>query len=103
MAKAASQFQEILAPVQFNTAMIPVMSNVNPIPSTEARILKSRLIEQMTGSVRWREISEQLLTEGIEKVVEIGHGNVLTGLIKRTCPTLKLENISSAEMVLNAE
>ena len=103
MAEAASQFQEILAPVQFNTAMIPVMSNVDPIPSTEAEILKARLIEQMTGSVRWREISEQLLTQGIEKVVEIGHGNVLTGLIKRTCPTLELENISSAEMVLNAQ
>ena len=103
MAEAANQFQEILAPVQFNTAIIPVMSNVDPIPSTDAEILKERLIEQMTGSVRWREISEQLLTEGIEKVVEIGYGTVLTGLIKRTCPTLKLENISSAEMVLNAE
>ena len=103
MAEAANQFQEILAPVQFNTAIIPVMSNVDPIPSTEAEILKARLIKQMTGSVRWREISEQLLTQGIEKVVEIGHGNVLTGLIKRTCPTLELENISSAEMVLNAQ
>ncbi|WP_009633740.1 ACP S-malonyltransferase [Synechocystis sp. PCC 7509] len=103
MAQAASQFQEILAPIQFNNATIPVMSNVDPIPSTDAEILKERLIKQMTGSVRWREISEQLLTEGIEKVVEIGHGTVLTGLIKRTCPTLKLENISSAEMVLNAE
>ena len=103
MAEAASQFQAILAPVQFNSAAIPVMSNVDPVPTTEAEILKARLIEQMTGSVRWREISEQLLSEGIEKVVEIGHGTVLTGLIKRTCPTLKLENISSAEMVLNAE
>ncbi len=103
MALAASQFQEILAPVQFNSATIPVMSNVDPIPSTEAEVLKERLVKQMTGSVRWREISEQLLSEGIEKVVEIGHGNVLTGLIKRSCPTLKLENISSAEMVLNAK
>ncbi len=103
MTQAASQFQEILAPVQFNSATIPVMSNVDPLPSTEAEILKERLIKQMTGSVRWREISEQLLAEGIEKVVEIGHGTVLTGLIKRTCPTLKLENISSAEMVLNAK
>ncbi len=103
MAEAASQFQEILAPIQFNSATIPVMSNVDPTPSTEAEILKERLIRQMTGSVRWREISEQLLSEGIEKVVEIGPGTVLTGLIKRTCPTLKLENISSAEMVLNAQ
>ncbi len=103
MAQAAGQFQEILASVQFNNAAIPVMSNVDPTPSTEAEILKERLIKQMTGSVRWREISEQLIKEEIEKVIEIGHGTVLTGLIKRTCPNLKLENISSAEMVLNAQ
>ncbi len=103
MAEAANQFQEILAPVQFNSATIPVMSNVDPIPSTDAEILKERLIEQMTGSVRWREISEQLVSQGIEKVVEVGHGTVLTGLIKRTCPTLKLENISSAKTVLSAQ
>ncbi len=88
MAEAATQFQEILAPVQFNNATIPVLSNVDPTPSTDAAILKQRLISQMTGSVRWREISEQLLSEGMEKVIEIGSGTVLTGLIKRTCPTL---------------
>ncbi len=103
MAEAATRFQEVLAPVQFNSATIPVLSNVDPTPSTDATILKQRLISQMTGSVRWREISEQLLSEGMEKVIEIGSGTVLTGLIKRTCPTLKLENISSAEMVLIAE
>jgi [acyl-carrier-protein] S-malonyltransferase len=47
----------------------------------------------MTGSVRWREISMQLPAEGIERVVEIGPGNVLTGLIKRMCPNLELQNV----------
>ena len=50
----------------------------------------------MTGSVRWREISLQLAENGVEKVVEIGPGNVLTGLIKRTSPNLSLENIRNA-------
>ncbi|NJL39294.1 MAG: malonyl CoA-acyl carrier protein transacylase, partial [Leptolyngbyaceae cyanobacterium SM1_4_3] len=43
----------------------------------------------------WREISLRLPQEGIEQVIEIGPGKVLTGLIKRTCPELKLENIST--------
>jgi [acyl-carrier-protein] S-malonyltransferase len=47
----------------------------------------------MTGGVRWREIALALPENGIERVVEIGPGNVLTGLIKRTCSDLVLENI----------
>jgi [acyl-carrier-protein] S-malonyltransferase len=44
--------------------------------------------------VRWREISEYLPQGGIEEVVEIGPGKVLTGLIKRISPELKLKNIA---------
>ncbi|MCP2728517.1 ACP S-malonyltransferase [Limnofasciculus baicalensis] len=95
MAPAAAEFQEILASVSFRDAEIPVLSNVEPLPATDASILKDRLQQQMTGNVRWREISLQLPEEGIEKVVEIGPGKVLTGLIKRICPKLVLENISS--------
>ncbi len=95
MAPAAAEFQEILASVSFSDAEIPVLSNVEPFPATDASILKDRLQRQMTGNVRWREISLQLPEEGIEKVVEIGPGKVLTGLMKRICPKLVLENISS--------
>ncbi|MBD2771056.1 ACP S-malonyltransferase [Iningainema tapete] len=96
VAAAAAEFQEILETVEFQQATIPVLSNVEPVPSIDADILKQRLIRQMTGSVRWREIVLALPTQGIEKVVEIGPGKVLTGLIKRTCPDLILENVSSA-------
>jgi [acyl-carrier-protein] S-malonyltransferase len=95
MATAAAEFQKDLADVTFQTAQIPVISNVEPTPATDAEILKERLTKQMTGSVRWREISLQLPQEGIERVIEIGQGKVLTGLIKRICPDLVLENISS--------
>ncbi|MFB2834662.1 ACP S-malonyltransferase [Floridanema evergladense] len=96
MAPAATEFQEFLDAVSFNDAEVPVISNVDPTPTTEATVLKQRLSEQMTGSVRWREICLTLPEAGVEKVVEIGPGKVLTGLIKRTCPNLKLENITSA-------
>lgn len=95
MAEAATQFQQVLEAVPFQDARMPVLSNVEPVPTIAALALKDRLARQMTGSVRWREISERLPTEGIEQVVEIGPGKVLTGLIKRTCPTLELMNLST--------
>jgi [acyl-carrier-protein] S-malonyltransferase len=95
MAEAAAEFQDVLQSVPFANALFPVLSNVEPVPTIEAAVLKNRLQRQMTSSVRWREISMQLPLEGIDRVVEIGPGKVLTGLIKRMCPDLVLENISS--------
>jgi [acyl-carrier-protein] S-malonyltransferase len=95
MAAAATEFQEVLASVAFTDAEVPVLSNVEPEPTRDGTKLKERLQRQMTGSVRWREISLQLPQLGISRVVEIGPGQVLTGLIKRMCPDLILENVSS--------
>ncbi len=96
IAPAAAEFQDILESVEFQPAVVPVLSNVEPVPSVDAEILKQRLNEQMTGSVRWREISLQLSANGIQQVVEIGPGNVLTGLIKRINPDLILKNVRNA-------
>ena len=95
MAEAAAEFQQVLETVNFVDAQIPVLSNVEPTPAIAAVELKERLVRQMTGSVRWREISLRLPEEGIQRVVEIGPGKVLTGLIKRTAPNLALENVST--------
>ncbi len=95
MAEAAAAFEPILADVPFQPAQVPVLSNVDPIPSTEALVLKDRLARQMTGSVRWREISLKLAEEGMESVIEVGPGKVLTGLIKRTCPGIGLKNVGA--------
>ncbi|QKQ73622.1 ACP S-malonyltransferase [Nostoc sp. TCL240-02] len=96
IAPAAAEFQDILESVEFQPAIVPVLSNVEPVPSIDAGILKQRLNKQMTGSVRWREICLQLPANGIERVIEIGPGKVLTGLIKRNSPNLILQNIQSA-------
>jgi [acyl-carrier-protein] S-malonyltransferase len=95
MADAAAEFQQVLETVDFADAQIPVLSNVEPTPAIAATELKQRLVQQMTGSVRWREISLRLPDEGVQRVVEIGPGKVLTGLIKRTAPDLALENVSN--------
>lgn len=95
MSAAAADFKQVLEIVNFAEAKIPVLSNVEPIPTTDAEVLKQRLGQQITSGVRWREISLQLSELGIEKAIEIGPGKVLTGLIKRTCSNLELENISN--------
>ncbi len=100
MATAEAEYGEVLASVPFTDAQVPVLSNVDPTPETKAEILKARLMAQMTGSVRWRETSLQLAAEGIEEAIEIGPGNALTGLIKRTCPDIALKNIQRAADLL---
>ncbi len=95
MASVAAEFQLALKSARFSDAKMLVLSNSEPTATTSAATLKQRLNYQMTKGVRWREISLQLPQQGIDRVVEIGPGKVLTGLIKRTCPNLALVNVSS--------
>lgn len=95
MTDAAAEFNKVLETIDFQTAQVPVLSNVEPTASTDAAVLKDRLTRQMTGSVRWREISLALPEAGIERAIEVGPGKVLTGLLKRTCPGIELVNIGS--------
>ena len=96
MADAARQYQTILDGATFGPGTFPVLSNVDPDPSIDPEILKDRLSQQMTGSVRWRETSLKLAKLGVETVTEVGPGKVLTGLIKRTCEGMTLRNVTAA-------
>jgi [acyl-carrier-protein] S-malonyltransferase len=93
MADAAQEFQGLLDSCKFADTKVLVLSNVDPTPTQSATLLKERLMKQMTGSVRWREIMLSLPQEGITHCVEVGPGKVLTGLIKRTCPDIELTNV----------
>ncbi len=95
MADAAEEFAQVLEISIFADAQIPVLSNVEPMAVTNAAVLKERLSRQMTGSVRWWEICQELTNLGIDRATEVGPGKVLTGLISRTCPEMKTVNISS--------
>lgn len=96
MAEAAAEFAKLLAEVPFAQASVPVLSNADPTPERDGEALKERLRRQMTSGVRWRETMGRLREEGIRAVVEIGPGNVLSGLIKRGCPGLETAQIASA-------
>ena len=95
MATAATEFGKLLAPITFNDAHIPVLSNVEPTAATNGSELKERLNRQITGTVRWREISLQLPELGITEVIEVGPGKVLGGLIKRTCEGISVSCVGT--------
>lgn len=96
MADAATRFQDVLDAIEFANADVPVLSNVAPEPTVDGAMLKERLLQQMTGSVRWRETILRLPQEGIEAAIEVGPGNVLSGLLKRICPDIPCQNARSA-------
>ena len=96
MAEAAARFAEELERVHFRQATVPVLSNSDPTPERDPNVLKSRLKGQMTTGVRWRETMGRLEQDGILTVVEIGPGNVLSGLIKRSCPGVQTAQVGGA-------
>ena len=96
MQKAADAFAAELESVPFNDAVIPVLSNTDPTPETSGAALKQRLRTQMTTGVRWRETMDAFSGSGIDTAVEIGPGNVLSGLIKRSCEGITTAQISGA-------
>ena len=99
MQDAAQQFLTVLNGVTFNDAKVPVLSNVQPVPAISQQELKKRLVEQMTGSVRWREIMLEFSNSKIANIIEVGPGKALCGLLKRTCPEIKLETIGTLEQL----
>jgi len=96
MAEAAARFAAELERVPFAEASVPVLSNTDPTPERSPGALKTRLMRQMTSGVRWRETMERLPMEGISTAVEIGPGNVLSGLIKRSGLGLATAQVTTA-------
>ncbi|MEB3331172.1 MAG: ACP S-malonyltransferase [Synechococcaceae cyanobacterium] len=94
MAEAAEAFAAELEAVPFADARIPVLSNTDPTPERGGDALRQRLRHQMTSGVRWRETMARLGEEGILTAVEIGPGNVLSGLIKRAAAGIDTAQVS---------
>ncbi len=96
MKKAAESFSNELNKVEFQDAQIPVLSNTDPKPIREGSLLKERLKNQMVQGVRWREIMETFEQKGVSTVIEIGPGNVLSNLIKRSIKNVTTSQLSTA-------
>lgn len=83
MSTASAQFHQALADVHFSDPHTPIYANITAAPLTGARAIRQELNEQLTQPVRWTESIRAMIGAGIQQFVEIGSGNVLTGLLKR--------------------
>lgn len=83
MRPAADAMAEALAKVEIHRPIVPVVSNVLASAISDPDEIRKRLVEQVTGTVRWRESVVYLQRHGVTRLYEIGSGKVLTGLVKR--------------------
>jgi [acyl-carrier-protein] S-malonyltransferase len=83
MKPAADAMAEALAKTGVKTPVVPVVANVLAQPISDPQEIARRLVEQVTGTVRWRECAAFMAGAGVTTFYEIGAGKVLTGLLKR--------------------
>ncbi|RYE85784.1 MAG: ACP S-malonyltransferase, partial [Hyphomicrobiales bacterium] len=87
MRPAADAMEEALSKVTMNPPVVPVVANVVARPISDPAEIRKRLIEQVTGMVRWTECVGWMTREGgVTELVELGSGKVLSGLAKRITP-----------------
>lgn len=83
MQPAADKLKIELDKIEIKDAKIPVIANVTAMPVTKGAEIKELLVKQVTGSVLWEDSVRYMLAQGVDDFVEVGPGNVLTGLIKK--------------------
>ena len=83
MQPAAQVMQEALSKVKISAPSVPLVANVLASAVSDPEAIRARLIEQVTGMVRWRESMLYLRDQGVDSLYEIGAGRVLTGLARR--------------------
>ncbi|MBB3930875.1 [acyl-carrier-protein] S-malonyltransferase [Kaistia hirudinis] len=86
MQPAADAMAEALASVEIAAPRVPIVANVLAYPISDPVEIRDRLVQQVTGMVRWRESVEWLAANGVDRLVEVGAGKVLSGLAKRIAP-----------------
>lgn len=89
MAPAAGIMEEALSAATFRAPSVPLISNITAAAVTDAETIRALLVQQVTGMVRWRESMHYLAAQGVTRVLEIGTGKVLSGLMKRIAPEIE--------------
>lgn len=97
MAPAADAMAEAFASVRFNTPAVPLVANVLAAPISDPDEIRARLVEQVTGTVRWRETIAWMAEAGVDTACEIGTGKVLTGMVKRIAKDMTGMAVNTAE------
>jgi len=99
MKPAADAMAEALSKVSVRAPNVPVIANVTALPVKDPAEIVKLLVAQVTGTVRWRESAGYLAANGVTKVVEVGSGKVLAGLMKRIAKEVTAVNVGTVEDV----
>lgn len=97
MAPAAEIMREALALVTVNTPLVPVIANMTARPVTDPDEIRKLLVEQVTGTVRWRESVAYMAGEGVTRFIELGSGKVLAGLVKRIADGVEAQSLGTPD------
>jgi [acyl-carrier-protein] S-malonyltransferase len=90
MAPAAESFRSFLAAAPLRECDVPLIANATAEPTSDAMELRDLLGRQLTGRVRWTESVRRLAALGVDTIIEVGPGTVLSGLVKRTVEGVKV-------------
>jgi [acyl-carrier-protein] S-malonyltransferase len=93
MTPAADRLREAFLDVAARDLKVPVVSNVEAEPYRDRIRVKELLVKQVTSPVRWEESVARLAADGVTEALELGAGNVLSGLVKRIAATIKVTPI----------
>lgn len=97
MTCVARRLEEVLSGVEIHELQIPVVSNFDAKPNKDSSRVKKLLIDQVANPVRWDESVKTLYDLGVREFLEIGPGNVLSGLIKRTVSNVSVFNLEKLD------
>ena len=97
MKPAQTTMENALNELIFKTPIVPIIPNVNVSPETNPDKLRKNLIDQVTGTVRWRETMKFADKQGVKKVIELGSGKVLSGIAKRMIKNVVTISIEKTE------
>jgi [acyl-carrier-protein] S-malonyltransferase len=98
MQPAAEAMADALSYVVVQPPSVPLFANVTAEPETDPDAIRSQLVEQVTGMVRWRESVAHMFEAGVDEFVEIG-GKVLGGMVKRIAPDATVMSVVTIEDV----
>ena len=97
MAPAAEVMAEALDGVEILAPAVPLVANVTARPVTEPAEIRKLLVEQVTGSVRWRESVDWMAGQGVTEMWEVGSGKALSGMIRRIAKDVATRQIGTPE------
>ncbi len=98
MQPAAEAMRDALGYVVLEAPAVPLYANVTAQPESDPDTLRTQLVEQVTGMVRWRESVANMVDAGVEEFVELG-GKVLGGMVKRITPDARVTSVVTIEDV----